>query len=429
MTVSNQPTANRPADYFPAMLRIAVDLACDVQQADPANPTGLTAKCPFHPRDQANTERTMTIDAKTALFNCTKCGARGNPYAFAAKAWRVTANDAHLLLRTNGQRVTGSRPPYPTSLNGASAARPRHMPEISNSALMTRALDHYRRNLLTSYPALRFMAKLAVDPQAAAAAGIGYSSGEGLIDHLTQTGITAQEMQDSPLLKNPALDETLAGRIILGDLDFTQGCIWLTSLATDEAMGNAPWRRGRPPTFGIPAMKPDLLNLYSVTPRSKTGYITDDARLYIILAADQLPVTLVTQKRRADTDMHDRAQRYARTFLRRQPKRAILVMHDHHLVTLLAEALAAQRPGIRVSTAGPPEIMEQLDPVTRNLETLSQLPPIKKQGQVQPGPATPPQGNKENEPESESYPGPDPLPATAGEKAPPTATASSSETE
>ena len=165
MTASNQDTAKRPADYFPAMLRIAVDLACDVQQADPANPTGLTAKCPFHPRDQANTERTMTIDAKTALFACTKCGAKGNPYAFAAKAWRVTANDAHLLLRTNGQRVTGARPPYPTSLNGTGTPRPRHMPEISNSALMTRALDHYRRNLLTSYPALRFMAKLAIDPK------------------------------------------------------------------------------------------------------------------------------------------------------------------------------------------------------------------------------------------------------------------------
>lgn len=371
MALSDQQPAAKPADFFPAMLRIAVDLDCDIQMDSSSSDT-FTANCPFHPPVPNAKRRTMTIHSETALFACSLCGARGNPYAFAARAWGVTANDAHLLLLHNGQHVTAARPPYPQPPQDQKNSR--YMPNVSNTAVMTRALAHYRNNLLASYEAIRYLVKLAVDPQDAAKANLGFSTGTGLREHLAASGITEEEMATTPLFDPDTGLETFQGRLVLADTDFTGGCIWLTSLGVEEGQSREPWRHGRPPIYGIPALKPDLLNLYSISPRTKTAVITDDARLYILLAAQQAPVALITQKRRQNTAVDARADRYARSILRRNPRRAALLMHDRELMAHLRAALTGQKPNFRVHAATGEAITSQLDPATRDTARMFKFP-------------------------------------------------------
>lgn len=393
MATARQQNTAKPADFFPAMLRIAVDMECDIQ-LDQENRDHFTAHCPFHPHTSPNNARTLTIDSTTALFTCSACGAKGNPYAFAAMAWGVTANDAHLLLAHNGQQVTAERPPYP---DPEPRQRNRWQTEVSNTAVMTRALARYKADLLTSYDALRYLAKLQIDPQKVVAAQIGFATGNGLEAHLLDNGVTPQEIKTSPLFDHDNDEETFTGKIILGDTDFTGGCIWLTSLSVTEAHNLQPWRHGRPPLFGIPAMKPDLMNLYSISPRTKTAVVTDDARLYIILAAEGTPTTLITQKRRPNTPIEERADRYARTLLRRTPRRAALVMHDRDLMTRLSRALLRSRAGFKTTLADANTISANIDPHTRDLPSLVKFPrdprppqkPEKEKGRQNAGPGTP----------------------------------------
>lgn len=415
----NQHQAPKPADFFPAMLRIAVDLSCDLQMDQKDNDT-FTAECPFHPDSLTTKKRTMTIKTQTALFHCAACGARGNPYAFAGRAWRVTANDAHILLAHNGQQVTASRPPYPPPAQAGNSKNGR-LPPSANTAIMTRALDHYRKNLLTSYEAIRYLAKLAVDPHIAAQANIGFSSGHGLIEHLREQGITDQEIAETPLLNQDSSEETLAGRIIISDTDFTGGCIWMTSMGTQEGQDHSPWKYGRPALYGIPALKPDLLNLYSISPRTKTAVVTDDARLYLVLAAAGTPAALITQKRRATSDVRQRAQRYASGILRRNPRRVSLVLHDREMMARLKEALQAANPRLRIAAKSGEAITENVEPSTRDIGALLSFPRSpghagsnqSERAQQPPGPSSEQTSKTEAQPESED-PSPSRLEAIPG---------------
>ena len=94
-----------------AMLRIADEMGCQLRpQAQ--NPSMLRGLCPFHEAGTIADSKTLEMDTRSPRFWCQKCLATGNPIAFAAMAWGVSARDAHQLLAEN-RNAGRERPDYP----------------------------------------------------------------------------------------------------------------------------------------------------------------------------------------------------------------------------------------------------------------------------------------------------------------------------
>ena len=365
-TSTTEPT---PSDYFPTMMRIASDAGCQLEQA-PDNPTLLRGYCPFHDAEGPRAIRTLQVNTRSIRFWCQLCSAQGNPIAFASMNWGISAADAHRILADTGTPMGSRRPPYPPGFFDTPEDRP-HTPRPQNTAVLTRAAQYYSEQMFTNYPPLQLLARMAVTPQDAARAGVGYCPGTGLRDFLANLDITPQELDDTPLLNSLTGLETFTGRITISDNDFTGASTWMTSLMPEESTPKMEWRARRPSTYGIPGLRSYLVNLYSISRRNPRAVITDDPRLYIILATNDIPCALVTQRQRADTDQSSHAQRVARAVTSRGARQVSVALHDRTLRALTVQALNHTLRNQDVTAYGRLTIMNTINPMTRDLEAIS----------------------------------------------------------
>lgn len=356
--------------YYPSMLTIAGQLGCQIETGK-ENPTLLKGVCPFHEAPTMQQSKTLQIDAKTSRFVCHYCEAEGNPVAFAAMVWGVSATDAHLLLTNHGTAVSAARPSYPPSDNRNGQPPEWNWTTRLNSAVLTRASQHYQRLLYTSYPALSMLAKMGVPPELAEKAGIGYSSGTGLTEYLAGAGISPEEMGESPLFNLVNQVESFTGRITLADCDYTGATVWMTSIWPEPVENQGQWKERRPNTLGLPGQKPYLFNIHRIAEHAPCVHITDDPRLYIILASQGIPTTLLTQRRRRGEPPEVRGEKTASRLMRKQPMKIVLAMHDRQTRTIIETTIRDHHEDKEIVLHGRPAILANLDPKTRDLEALA----------------------------------------------------------
>jgi hypothetical protein len=200
---------------------------------------------------------------------------------------------------------------------------------------------------------------------------MGYCPGRGLREYLLENGVSPQEAESSPLFHPVAGTENFTGRITLADRDFTGAALWMTSTIPEEPGEKHAWRRRRPGTYGIPGRRGQLLNLHSITAGNPGAVVTDDLRLYAVLAVNHTPAALIAQRRQNGRDTLEECRRMAGALRNRGLQRAVIAVHDREHRERLAEALADLLPGGEILVHSQDAIMAALAPHTRDLERFT----------------------------------------------------------
>ena len=364
---ANAAAARREQKYYPAMMRIAAEMGCDMKPMA-RDPVKMRGMCPFHAAVTRRTARTLDIDTLALRFTCSYCNASGTPTAFAAMAWNVSARDAKELLDAYGKDVGAQRPSYKRGDDQ------RYLP---NTAVLTRAAEHYRRQLTAgsplSMPALALAAQLGLDLERAAAAGMGICTGEGLAEYLRETGVSAREIRESSLfLRGDPNREFLAGRVVFADTDYTGATLWLNSL---NPRGNGNGMRlgsNRPGTIGLNGPHPYLMGMDRARTESREVILTDDARLHLVVRAEGRASLLWSNRREDESTAgkQEAARRIAERFSRVPARTAVLMMHDSGARSMCAKNITEDGRPRRILSLGKDEILRQLNPLSRDLTEM-----------------------------------------------------------
>ena len=153
-----------------------------------------------------------------------------------------------------------------------------------NSALLTMGTRYYGQQVKQSFPALHYLARLGVEPDAAIRAGFGYCPGEGLKEYLEQRKADPEEIEESTLFQDITGMEFLAGCITLSDLDFTGATIWMIGLLPDED-NQQSWNAARPRNRSIQGKRNRFFNMTNIRENEHGITVTDDPRLYLLMKA------------------------------------------------------------------------------------------------------------------------------------------------
>ena len=358
--------ATRDQKHYPAMLRIAREMGCALRP-NQANPLKMRGVCPFHQATSLNNAQTLSIDAKELRFACNYCHASGSPVAFAAMAWNTSARDARELLEDHPE-AGATRPPYQR------AAAERHR---ANTAVLTRAMDHYRQQLSSGnalvMPTLLILAQLGLSVEQAADAGLGVSTGAGLAQHLKDTGASESEITESPLfLRQDREREFLAGRTVIADLDYTGAALWINSLNPDQNRDQSRINPNKPGTTGIMGSHPYLMGMERAAGEKGKVIVTDDARLHLVARAQNQASLFWSAKLRGDNREAKQiaAERITERVKQTPAKTVILMMHDSTVRSMCAWDLRKTGKQEKTLSLGRAEILRQLNPLTRDLPGL-----------------------------------------------------------
>ena len=359
-TSTVRPTAAR---HFTAMLQMAGLLGCQLQPTS-ENPALLRGFCPFHPAETLSLAHTLKIDTRSAKFWCHICDLNGSPITFISIVWGISARDAQQLLDTNPE-LTIKRPPYPDTFFLRSQGLP-----PQNSAVLTRATRYYGKQVYNHYPALQFLARLNVHPEAAVKAGIGYCPGAGLREHLEELEFLPEEISNSPLINQVTGFETFAGRITLADRDFAGGTVWMTSGEPEDHADSSHWSVKRPHVYGIAGPRPAVLNILRLERGTRQVAVTDDLRLYIVLAARQTPAVLITRRTRDRSEAQDTAHRISQALKDRGARNIVIAVHNGLLRHSLRDSFLTLVPASHSPIRTRDQIIQALNPDRRNLDSF-----------------------------------------------------------
>ena len=377
------------ATQFPNMLKVARELGCQIQPSA-GNPNILTGLCPFHESRTLHEAKTLYIDLQTARFQCSTCDSTGNPMAFIAKIWGMSAQETYEFI-SGGYEITAKRPRR--ERNGDQSED--GPPPAQNTAVLTMAARYYGTQVERNFAPLNYLARLGIEPRTATEAGFGYCTGEGLREYLESQDVTPEEIDDSPLFQDVTGMEILSGCPVMSDLDFTGAAIWMMGLLPDERDTGTGWRPGRPRTRGIRGRRNNLFNLRDMNRRSGTVVLTDDPRLHLVLAAGGVPSAMTTRPRRSDWS--GMTERIAGTLAQRNVESVILAMHDREMWEGIGRELEKTRPNTRVENRGMDAMIRQLNPWERNLAGFA-APAWKTRAEVSPGCGNEKDGRPEEEP-------------------------------
>ena len=379
----NARTGGRPDRDAPnfqrqiqTMVKSAEELGCQLQVTN-RNAAVLQGLCPFHVTNAGEDTRSLTVDTETGRFNCRTCGAGGPPNTFMARCWGVSARDAHVLMEENPEALT-DRPAYPDSYFPTPSNAGAILPQ--NSAVLGKADQYYGEQLYTNYEPLEFLSNLGVRPQAADAVGIGYCPGYGLADRLADENIFPaledREIDNSPLFDEETGGERFSGRLTLADQDLTGGIIWMGSIVLDTPNNNSEtyFRHQRPATYGIAGHKRYLVNIYGINRQDGQCILTDDARLYILLRANDLPVVLLTQRQRSSEMLNDMVTKSAAELRRRNVKRLAIATHNMGFRRGLHHAMLETLEAKDIQSYDKPFVLATLERHTRDLTPYTEFP-------------------------------------------------------
>ena len=355
---------------FPNMLKVARELGCQIQPSA-GNPNMLNGLCPFHESRTLHEAKTLYVDLQTARFQCTACGSSGNPMAFIAKVWGMSAQETYEFI-SGGSEITAQRPRR--ERNGR--LNEDGPPPAQNTAVLTMAARYYRTQVEQNFTPLNYLARMGIEPRRAAETGFGYCSGEGLREYLERQKVTPEEMDDSPLFQDMTGMEILSGCPVLFDMDFTGAAIWMMGLLPEDRDAGAGWQPGRPRTRGIRGRRNNLFNLRDISQRSGSVVLTDDPRLHLVLIAGGIPSSMTTRARRGDR-LEAMTERIAGTLAQRNVDKVVLAMHDQEVARKIQQETTETRPKTRVEIRGTDAIMRQLNPWERDLAGFAAFVPVK----------------------------------------------------
>ena len=333
------------------LLELANNTGCQMEHKA-TRPSELRGFCPFHSATTLTNARTLTITPSPPRYRCEFCRVQGNPTTFAARLWRVSIRDAQELL-TNAADVGPDRPLYPES----------EELRTNNSAVMTRASAHYADNLYHHYPPLLYLAQIGVHPDEAHHAGVGYSDGASLMQHLQETDVTPEEISASPLFLEFG-GERFAGRITIADRDHSGGAVWICSTTAQGPTTYALWPPRRPSITGLRCSHPYILGLLQVQNRPRLLVITNDPRIYIICKSQGMSATMITTQT-------TNAAAIAENIARKEPQRISVIINGRDQTEELRQELNSQLPHTALQFFGGPALSAILNPATRDLTLLS----------------------------------------------------------
>ena len=360
------------AAQFPNMLKIASELGCQLKP-QPSNPNILAGLCPFHESRNLQEAKTLHVDIQSTRFWCNTCEARGNPTAFIAKVWGMSGAETMEFIRQEHD-VTPDRPkPGP-----AFEAEPGR-PNPQNSAILTMAQGFYSKQVESNFAALSYLVKLGIEPEKAIRKGFGYCSGDGLREYLEKRGATPDEIRESTLFQDRTGMEFLSGCPVLADFDYTGACIWMMALVPED--GPQKWEipTHRPATRGIRGRRNQIFNLRQADRGSNPIIMTDDPRMYLTSAAEDIPTILIPGIKREVVQVQVQAERIAGIIARRNPRRIILAMHDRELSKRIAKTSQKLDASTIFEEREHLEIMKQLRPASRNFQEFIRQESIRRE--------------------------------------------------
>ena len=358
-----------PREFFNQMMRVAGGLGCQFQP-NPDNPNLLRGLCPFHEGYSLQNLKTLTVNIRTKKFWCTHCETGGNPLVFIAMTWSVSVRDARQLAEIKGDEIGADRPPYPQAFF-RNEERNYLVPQ--NTAVLTIAMRFYTEQLKKNYEPMYLLARLGVTPEKAQRAGVGYCTGYGLREYLLEKGIRESEIEQSPIFQRETGFETLSGRIVLADMDYSGATTWITSTRAEDPMETYGWRSGRPKTFGLPGYRSYLFNSRDITSENPQILLTDDIRLYILASANRIPSTLMTRRRREGESTTELASRMTETLSERGVTRLVVAIHDRQRNNYIQDMFTKKKQGNQARSLYRKDIIDTLNLNTRDLALLNSM--------------------------------------------------------
>ena len=359
-----------PGEYFAQMMKVAGELGCQLQQ-NPQNRNQLRGLCPFHEAETLQNLKTLVINTNQRKFWCTYCNTGGNPLTFMAMSWSTSAWDARVLAESVQDRVGAERPPYP---GGYFIQKRRNTPVPQNTAVLTLATRYYRQNVTQDYDCLFFLARLGIRPEQAQQVGIGFCNGRGLMEFLEERGIPQDEIESSPLFSRKGEKETMMGRITLSDLDYTGATTWMTSAFPQEPDGKNDWPLDRPGTYGLPGLRPYIFNNKAITRPGHKLTLTDDFRLHLLLASNNITSTLVTRKHVPGHNEDEFARHLSENLCERGIRDLTLAAHNRQRSHTIRDQFLEQDPSNRVKSLYREEIIQELNLSSRDLQKFRTMP-------------------------------------------------------
>ena len=347
MTSSRQRNNENP-EYtrksFELMLSVLKEAGANPQRT-PTRPSILQSGCPL-PSCAAPSPNPLTIDTRTARYTCRACGSEGTPTAFAARLWQVSASQAHALIEHY---------PLDQLLAGRQPMTPQMLQSRIDSFPLGLAMAHYTAQIDRHFAPLQWLSKMSITPDQARAAGLGYSSGEGLREHLAESGLSDEDIARSNLFASNTGQERFTGNMILADTDHTGAVTWIIS--TDPARDTAiPGYRLSPTLPQVYAMpfraRSAIIGLHHVGSASLPLIITDDIRTYLAAATtDDLQALLLIQRTRNEPpDQRKLRLDYTASNVNSRARMSTIVIaaHDPLLAAGMRDRLAASHPGIPI---------------------------------------------------------------------------------
>lgn len=352
-------------EHLRLMYATAQERGCQLQH-NPNRPKRAEGLCPFHQAETLKNASTLEVNTETGRFHCNYCKVAGNAYAFMARLWQVTAKDAALLMDQVNGTGAPERPDYPKGYF-TDHQHPGQQPQ--HTAALTRAHAFYAQQLQQAYDPIKFLVDLGIDPQQAAAAGLGYAPGSGLPEYLAERGIPAAEMEATRLFDAVTDRDIFQGRLTLADLDYADGVQWMTSMAIQTVTPGLGWRKDRPTTSGLPGSRPsNLLGIKSIPPRDATPILTDDFRLYVLLRAEGFAAALLTQRQQNGEQVETQGRRTAQQLIGRQLSGLIIVMHNRQIRSRVHDQVTQALGEGKVFTYNRDTLLATLDQQQRNLD-------------------------------------------------------------
>ncbi|MYC01169.1 MAG: hypothetical protein F4X58_04535 [Chloroflexi bacterium] len=222
--------------------------------------------CPFHDE----TEGSFTVYADTQKFYCFGCGAGGDVLDFIQRTDGVDLPEAIRRLEASpGSSAKTVTPASPTS-----APPP---PPVRDPALLTAAMRCYQRQLALSDDAQAYLASRGIDAQAARRLGLGYASGRGLRDWLTQAGFNDPRILTSGLVSESL--ERFRGMVVVPELVVNR---------VDWLAGRAIQPEATPRFQALPGPKP-VLGLARLPVHTPWVVVAEGLFDWLVLTAWGLP--------------------------------------------------------------------------------------------------------------------------------------------
>ena len=364
-TRTNRDTDDYTKKSFELLLMTLRDKGANPHRL-PTRPGVLSAACVLD-TCKTSSPTSLTLDGQTAHYHCNACEADGSPTTYIARLWGVSASNAHALIDHYS---------LDDMKNGRPAMTPEMLEHRQDTYPLGVAMTHYKKLVPQSFAALQWLTKLAVTPDTAHKANVGFSDGENLRQHLLNHNVTEEQMLTTQLLSPSTGEERFAGNIVIGDADHTGAITWLISTNPTRDI-NIPGYRispNPPPINAIPFRgRTALVGIQRTYDRTKPALLTDDVRAYLAALAHGAQSILLVHRTRNEPPaaQQSRLDSVAKTVDERTRMSSLVILTHHSPISSgLQDRLQTLRPTLPVLAAGKAMTLRVASPATRNMDTL-----------------------------------------------------------